>query len=271
MKRHWLWLLLIALLGAWTWNLWYYDSQKLEKPLFLKHYYELPASMLSHISLYYITNTDSSRKPFRLELPNGISLNVAHVQVRDQRGRLQLNEAVVIAPEKRILDQSDTSGHFDRLQVYYNDGLVDTVSIGNIIVQPGRDSGDPLSMSSSSGSSNGTGGATYRATRDVTISAVRSSFPELLSDAVHVEFNGKKSDEAGAFPMILRAEQFAEMKYRFQLPDGDVRRYHAYQLFIGYEEAGSDTIAGRQYVNKQPDLYGDDLAKYVRLRKGEKP
>lgn len=60
------------------------------------------------------------------------------------------------------------------------------------------------------------------------------------------------------------------MNYRFMVPDDDVRRYHAYNLMFTYVEAGSGEHAGVHFVNAQPNLYEDQLAKYVRLRKGEK-
>ncbi|KIL34379.1 hypothetical protein SD71_20345 [Cohnella kolymensis] len=268
MKKYWKWwLLTLAMALSWGGNLWVYESQKLEKPLFLNHYYELPASLLGHMRLYYIANSDSKREPYQFELPNGILLNVAATSTFSERGRLQLREAIVTAyPE--MLQQIKEQLAFEQVSVRYNDGLVETVPIGKVIVHPDEQKEITLASHLTSGSNDGTGLSRYTVRHDVQIIKVSHSFPEVLDGTIDIEFNGRKANDISAFPMELRAGASVAMYYRFQLPEDDIRRFNAYQLLITYENSKGET-AGTAFVNSQPELYEDDLANYVRFRKGE--
>ncbi|WP_248930207.1 hypothetical protein [Paenibacillus hamazuiensis] len=268
MLKYWLWPFLATIVAVWGGNLWYYESQKLERPLFLMHYYEIPASLFEHMSLYFVTNNDVKRVPFRLELPNGLQLRVERVSNRDEKGRLQLCEAIV-SPQSGVIDSLDRTVSFDRLRVYYDDGLVDTVRIGEIIVHPNPRSQYPLQSTHSKGWSDDTGSVGYIVRNDVAITSVTYSFPNILNQAVDVRLNGHMPNFA-LFPLKLRADDSVQLDYSVQLPDNDFRRFHAYQLRFALETAnGEGEYASTQIVNIQPKIYGEHLLMYIRQRKQE--
>ncbi|MFK7691225.1 hypothetical protein [Paenibacillus sp. HJGM_3] len=260
----------VALVTSWVGNLWYYHAQELEKPLFLRHYYEIRASSLERISFYYLSNKDMNQKPAQIMLPDNTLLNVMHVEQRAERGRLQLNEA--IATVVKTTGNSQTASiTANQMTVFYNHGLIDTVPIGTILVHPLSDQRNdyPLQMQGSGGSSDGSGYSASLAARDLTLVSFQSSFPERISDALEIEVEGRNASTPGLFPITLAKDERFEMRYQFRLPPSDARRYDAYNLMIAYKEAGTDSFAAAQFVNIQPQLYEEDLARYVRLRKEE--
>jgi hypothetical protein len=262
-------LLLLAVAVVWGGNLWYYKSQKLEKPLFLQHYYEIPISLADHLTLYYISNTDSTRTPYKFQLPDGTDLNVENNRIRDRRGRLQSNE-VVVSPPKNAFEAITEPMKFEQLDAYYNDGFVDTVPIGEIIIHPNPKAQEsPLKMNFSGGSSNGTGSTGYNVEADVSIRAVSSSFPELLSDVMDIEFHGRNLTDIHAFPLSLHAGDHTSLSYQLQFPNDDPRRFHAFHIRISYEDPRGKSVGIHQII-EQPKLYENDLVRYSRMRKGDK-
>ncbi|CAM3572559.1 hypothetical protein [Marinicrinis lubricantis] len=267
MKKHWPWIFSLLLIASWGGNVWYYESQKLEKPIYLEHYYEISTDLLSHMSIYFITNRDSEREPYQFRVNDDIVLNVAQVRTRDERGRLQLREAAVMPVSDQIFRNLENSLRFEQATVYYSDGLVDTVSLGEIIVHPRSQSEYDLEFSFSSSSSNGTGRWGSTVQEDITVASVTHSFPELLSDSIDILVNGKSYVDTTAFPLTLNKGDPLGGSYIFQLDNEDVRRFHAYQLMITMKDEQGHII-NVQYINEQPQLYDEHLRSYVRLRKG---
>src|SRR5690606_14210253 len=103
-RKHWLKIVMVSCLLAWAGNLWVYQANKLERPLFLKHYYELTPGMLEHSRFYMVTNPDSDFEPYLIELPGFLQLYVEHMNIRETQGRLQLQELYV---RTRLMEQNE--------------------------------------------------------------------------------------------------------------------------------------------------------------------
>lgn len=266
MKNHYLWIFSLLLIASWGGNIWYYESEKLAKPIYLEHYYEIPPELMSHLSIYFVTNRDSEREPYQLRLNDDVILNVEHVNTRSERGRLQLREVIVSPSSDQIL-KIKNSLRFEQATVYYNDGLVDTVSLGDIIIHPNPQRAYEMKFSYGKSSSDGTGRSGFTVQEEMTIASVSHSFPENLSDSIEILANGKSYRDSSAFPMTLYKGDSFEMSYTFRLHDNDVRRFHAYLLMITHkDEQGRNS--GVQFINEQPRLSDEHLRSYVRLRKG---
>lgn len=268
MKKHWIWLLGLAVIASWSWNLSLYKQQELEKPIFLKHYYEIPVSLSEHLSLYYIKNVDNEQQPYQFGLPDGMMLRVENDTVRDERGRLQLREATVSPFDMDELRKQDEQLDYDQLEVFYNDGTIEMVSIGQIIVHPDSTRGSSLDQQFGKGSNDGTGSASYVVSKQAVVAALTHSFPDLLSDVIEMNLNGASGTDDNAFPMELSKGDTATFEYRFFIPDDDVRRYHAYYISYDYKDQQGGNVGSSIQIT-QPQLYAEDLAAYVRLRKEE--
>ncbi|MFF2091446.1 hypothetical protein [Paenibacillus sp. NPDC058174] len=261
-------LLLLVIAVSWGGNLWYYKMQKLEQPIFLQHYYEMPASLFEHTSLYYVLNKDDRREAGYFELPNGQLLQVEHTQIREEQGRLQLKEAIVSPVIKEEMEQLKEPLIIDQLKVYYTTGGEnETVSIGKIIVYPERREERALEQQSVHASSGGTGSASYTTTRDLTIAAVDYSFPEMLQGILDVKANGIDAADVASFPIQLKKSTGFHVTYSSRMPKNDKRRFQSFIVRINYwdEKGGS---LGAQTFYMQPQLYGSDLRSYVKSREG---
>ncbi|GGG61555.1 hypothetical protein [Paenibacillus radicis (ex Gao et al. 2016)] len=270
MRKYGLSLLLLVIAASWGGNLWYYKMQKLEQPIFLQHYYEMPASLFQNTSLYYVMNKDDLREPVYFELPTGQLLQVAHIQSRDERGRLQLKEAIVSPAFIDDLKQMKEPLTIDQVKVHYSTGgETETVSIGKIIVYPDRREEQALEQQSVHASSGGTGSASYTTTRDLTIASVDYSFPEMLQGIMKVKVNGIDAADAASFPIQLKKRAGFHVSYNsYSLPKNDERRFQAFIVRINYWDEKGDSV-GDQSFYIQPQLYAGDLRSYVKSREGD--
>ena len=261
MRKLRVWLFAALLLAAWGGNVWYYEAVQVEKPLFLKHYYEIPADLLSHQRLYYITDRHSRREPFQIRVNDEFMLYVEQVSTRSERGRLKLQEAVVRPSSEAYLSMKEPL-RFQQATVYYNDGTEDVVSLGEWIVHPNERRAYEVESSFSMGSSDGTGSSGFTVLEDMTIASVMHSFPDRMSDAIDIAVNGRSLRDEWPFPISLRKGDRLSVSYTFRLPGDDERRFDAYQLIIKLLDEQGRTV-NVNYVNAQPRLYEGDLRDYV--------
>ncbi|MCI3919218.1 hypothetical protein MO973_03090 [Paenibacillus sp. TRM 82003] len=258
--------LLAALIAAWTWNWRIYDAQKLERPVFLAHYYEKTALALGYSRFYYIDNTDSERRPVWFELSDDLRLHIEHTQTMVRQGRLQLQEAVVAIPRERVEDWDETV-HYEQLHVFYSDGTSDVAPIGELILQPSFQEPGVLETIFGRSSSDGSGSGSYRTTQETSIASVSHGFPERLSGAFAVTVPGNEPDRLPlSLPIDLSPEEGLTVEHRFLFREGDPRRYDAYDMMIRLRDPNGETLKV-EHANWQPRLYDGNLADYVRLRR----
>ncbi|ANE45184.1 hypothetical protein SY83_01260 [Paenibacillus swuensis] len=267
MNKTFTWLIFAAVFTAWAGNYYVYQSHKLEKPLFLRHYYEMPSASMEHFKLYYLTNRESKRAPIFFVTASGLKLTIEQTKTRDEQGRIVLKEAYIAADKEQLKTINNTLS-FNNLTAHYNDGTSDSVEIGEMIVHPVINKIPPLESRSGGGSNQGTGYNGFVANRNVTISAVSHSFPSQLSDVITTQFKGSGSDNTNQFPMVFRKGEAGYMDYTFRLPKDDPRINNAYQIMFSYLD-DKRQIAGFMNTIEQPQLYSGDLDDYIRTRKEE--
>ncbi|WP_349409807.1 hypothetical protein [Pseudalkalibacillus sp. SCS-8] len=61
MKEKHFWMVIAVIVFIWIGNFTYLHSQQLEKPIVLKHYYDLPLEEQTNMRIYYLTNKDQTR------------------------------------------------------------------------------------------------------------------------------------------------------------------------------------------------------------------
>lgn len=267
MRKSWLWPIGIAVAAfvSWAGNLWVYSQHHLDRPIFLKHYYELTESMLTHTWWYYIDNPENQAKPYQLELPNGVRLPVQHVQSRDRKGRLQLHTITTAGNRSQEPGKLEASYRFDRVKVYYSNGTVVDVPIGEVIVHPDRSY--PAHQTSGMSSSSGEGSSSFTVKQKTTVASLAYSFADQLKDRVHTEL-GRFTSEPVPLPIHLEEGDGFTLRYNVRFAEDDGRRFQAFNLvFRTIDEKGANVSAS--YLNIQPSLYAKHLTTYVRMRQNE--
>ncbi|MUT65218.1 hypothetical protein GOM71_04650 [Paenibacillus sp. NEAU-GSW1] len=267
MQKYGLPLFLLVIAISWAGNLLFYGTQKIEKPLFLRHYYEMPVSLLVNSEIYYIVNKDNNRDVYQFELPNGQPLYVQNNMVKSEYGRLVLKSAMIAPNMLEELQKMEEPLSIDEVKVYYSNGESDTISVGKIVVYPDDVENRTFKQNFGSGSSNGDGSASYTADRDITIQDAYYSNSDRLSDVMNLNVNGKNAGESGVFPLLVKKGEGLMLNYSLRFPDKDVRRFDAYTIRFSYQESGKEG-SGINHFILQPELYDKDLRRYVKLRKG---
>ncbi|WP_127582336.1 hypothetical protein [Paenibacillus koleovorans] len=230
----------------------------------MKHCYDNPVNILDMSNFYYIDNRDATRKPFRFDLSNGLIMNVSHTQSLDHSGRLQLYQ-VTVSLDQQTMDRVAEPRTLKQLQVWYSDGTVDTVEIGELLIHPTILPRSPnhLRMLSGGSSSDGTGHSVFQAEKDVTLHSASYSFQEQLADVIELMQKSTSEERFSSWPIVLPAGSTIDVGYRFQLPPKDSRRFNAYKLMIHYWDIDGMRVA-TEFIDKRPELYKSDLAFYVK-------
>ncbi|MFF2483085.1 hypothetical protein [Paenibacillus sp. NPDC058071] len=270
MRNYWLGGVLLAIALSWIGNLTYYHSQKLEAPLFLEHYYEIPAS-LGTFSIYYIRNADSKRDLVSVQL-DGQAWYVQHIASRDRKGRLELVEAFLMqrlpgSSEEGLKEVNEASEG----KAFFSDGFSMHVTLGQIRIYPDMDQeiAGRLSATMSSGSSGNwtyENKTSYSVNEKVTVAAAEFGFTDVLDGAATVEINGAAVQENGVVGLDLKQGNSFSTSITVYLPKTDERRRHAYWNRLALKDDQGRVVA-QDYMNIQPQLYGGDLKHYVKQRK----
>jgi hypothetical protein len=268
LKRYALIFLSLAVAAAWGWNGWYYASQTLDEPIFLKHYYEVPEDALGMISFYYITNSDSDEEVFEIHVPGKFRMYTEHRTTEMRHGRFQLKQVRLAVREHHLEALAETPFAFDTIEVETNRGRR-TVGIGEIVVHPARaDQPGALQPHMSSGSSDGSGSIGYVAEEAVAVRDVEASFDEMLGDALQTEL---RYDKPASNDGKLEKGEGVKLDYRFTWRDGDPRRLHAYYLQFGIavEKADGTLQTERHYAGPSLRIDPKDMARYAKERRKE--
>lgn len=270
MKRHWLIVLIAATAASWIVNVAYYQSQRLERPLYLNHYYDMKESELYGMSLYYIQNKDTGSRPYQFELPNGQLWLVDSDSTRETYGRYELKEAFI----RPFVDMQLAAPLAVReVKAHYSNGDKENVWLGDITIYPDDDAGANSVMESSFSRSTSANledqsSMGYTVLEDTTVTGISYSFAELLGDTVSGSFAGADLTATEPYPMSFKAGDTLNTTLAVRFAEHDIRRFDAYRIRMAYTD-GQGQERGLNSLSAQPRLYAKDLREYVSMRKEE--
>lgn len=171
--------LVIVLVGLMS-NIWYYQAQKIDEPIVLKHYYETSLRQGDNgFEIFYITNLRDQTKILSVYFPKyDLQLYVQHSQINQYKYyNLKSDYMTFRLYEDPKKDNNIEKMILDEAVVTFNNGTKQTINIGKIIVDRGKDSGH-LDSTMSSSSSSGESKVVYKVYKDITINQITTDLYE---------------------------------------------------------------------------------------------
>ncbi|MFF2890052.1 hypothetical protein [Paenibacillus sp. NPDC057967] len=247
-----LWLIVPLLITAsWVGNLWFYHSMQLEKPFFLNHYMVLNGNYSDWIELSYVENRKNGKKVTGIRLEE---LPMLRFQINPHPGTYRhqvLGKAYGEWRKEDFGQMEQVPFSIKEATVYYNEGAPEKVPIGEIRVDWEKSDG-LLQMSSSSGSSDGTGQYSVTVNQSLVLEQIDYSFGDRLSPIFELSAAGR--NKAGAIPQLpirLAAGDPLTFSYKWNIPQEMPAASEVYKVYISltFKTEDGKTVRDRIPVN----------------------
>ncbi|MCM3670622.1 hypothetical protein M3181_16790 [Mesobacillus maritimus] len=308
MSKKVLWLGIASILLSWVLNYAYYQSNQLDSPIFLDHYYEVNTAYDEQpLTFYYLTNKENPAEVQYVTI-DGIDFEVYPVGNHsfwegsepsyEQSFRHQYLKSVTLEFNENILalKEQGNSFSFERMEVFFNDQSSIVADIGKVNFYRTEDS-DVFDSRMSSSSNQHWSHEAMLTREPITIEQISVPFDLNKEVAIKVETNQQRLEELenlshkGEIPEWIEEEQ--ELKWEeksgalstedifpFKLGKGEwvslnmyfnPNRTSYYQFGIkmeGKTEKG-ETFINYSPINDQPYLNQQQVDKIIAEKVGE--
>jgi len=226
-----LWPIVVLLIAAsWIGNVWYYQSMQLEKPIFLKHYMIINGNQSDRIELAYLENKKKGRKVTGIQLEE---LPMLRFQIDPHPNSYRHQVLGKAYGEWR----TEEAGQMEKVPVtikeatvYYSEGQPEKVPIGEInVVWDQKES--LLEMSSSRGSTDGTGQYSVTVKQPLTLEQVDYSFSDRLISMFELTMAGRDKP-IPQLPIRLAAGAPLTFNYKWTIPENKPAAFEVYKTYI---------------------------------------
>jgi hypothetical protein len=259
-----LWPIVVLLIAtSWVGNVWYYQSMQLEKPIFLKHYIIVNGNESDWIELTYLENKMKGKKVKGIQLEE---LPMLRFQIDPHPNSYRHQVLGKAYGEWR----TEIAGQMEKVPitikeatVYYSEGQPEKVPIGEInVLWDQRES--VLQMSSSRGSSDGTGQHSVTVKQPLTLEQVDYSFSDRLSSKFELTMEGR--DITPQLPIRLAAGDPLTFNYKWTIPENTPAAFEVYKAYIllTFKTEDGRTIYDRLPTNFNLYLYEKQIKRLVR-------
>jgi hypothetical protein len=259
-----LWPIVVLLIAtSWVGNVWYYQSMQLEKPIFLKHYIIVNGNESDWIELTYLENKMKGKKVKGIQLEE---LPMLRFQIDPHPNSYRHQVFGKAYGEWR----TEIAGQMEKVPitikeatVYYSEGQPEKVPIGEInVLWDQRES--VLQMSSSRGSSDGTGQHSVTVKQPLTLEQVDYSFSDRLSSKFELTMEGR--DITPQLPIRLAAGDPLTFNYKWTIPENTPAAFEVYKAYIllTFKTEDGRTIYDRLPTNFNLYLYEKQIKRLVR-------
>ncbi len=263
-----LWLIVPLLITAsWAGNLWYYQSMKLENPVFLKHYMVLNGNDSDWIELTYVENRKNGKKVTGVQLDE---LPMLRFQINPHGDAYYHHQVLGKAyGEWRKEDFGEVEQvprSIKEATVYYSEGPPEKVPIGEIkLVWEERDG--LLQSSSSGGSSDGTGHYSVTVNQPLVLEQIEYSFGDRLSPIFELSAAGRNGIESiPPLPIRLDAGDPLTFSYKWSIPEEMPAASDVYKVYISltFKTEDGRTVRDRLPINFNLYLSEEQIKRLVR-------
>lgn len=229
-KRVMIGLLLLALI--WMGNMFYYYSKALDKPVFLKHYYDIPGDM-SSFRLFYVDNIHSNAKVVQLVFPELGSYPVSAVDnsYNDDGKYYRMNMVYVTLyyGSRENMPEQYRNKVVTKAVVTFSDGKVYNVNLGRIYIANNGVGQRVIPAITGETSSDGSGYTGFSTDNEVSIKAVTCRFPELAAKILKININGTPLRKI-KFPLKIEKGEGLGVDYYYAFQKGDERSTYEYDF-----------------------------------------
>lgn len=282
--------IIVSLVG----NLIFFQSKKLDEPLFFEHYYEIVGE---NMSLYYLTNKDDDRQVVYIDFPDLSDRSYSLVNERIYRRYNYYHIRQIYMNMKMTEEQHKEMGNMTSLEkaiIYFNNGEEMEVDLGKIIIKKHQDENIALKHYMSSASSDHTSNDVLEVKEPVIIQSITTDLAEESKGSVkmgviyddselNMELGNEKSKEymeAKGSDEEVQLLNYEDLEFPIKVEsnlniytemnvEDESKMYNFYQMIydINYEtldgEKGSTRLLN---VNYKPYLSEKGISNFVESR-----
>lgn len=280
----------------WIGNMFYFYSQQLDEPMFLKQYYELSSNDDVEFSISYLVNNKDNEKLLYIQIPQLSDINIYVENCENNKYTYHTLKETIVKINREDLEKVLNSDEFRFTDViaYFNNGYEKRVNIGEIIIYDKESynrNDSPFEFCSSGSSSNYTGYITVNVKETVILEGLRYNLEEKLDGFLYVyirtnkqtisKFNDrskqlsyiKEQSNLTNYPLNLIANEEIDINYQFLSEDIEDNRYYNYYDICG--RLLVKKVSGNQYIKEytmyyRPNFDNSDIRKIIKeqLKRG---
>lgn len=292
MKNWMMYLGMVVVLASLLGNYIVFAGSQLKEPIFFRHYYEVPANPGMMIELNYITNRNSAREigiAWATIPGTEMMLGPPHeLQTHTYTHYLHKSAALEL-PEYFFDDWKEDSMTLSQLQIYFTNGEMKLVDIGEVILYKPV---DPLFDFISSGGSTGNKGFnSLKATENVEITGIDIPFSKDLQSALSIGFSDITENELHkfinssnpidypdaemppnhSFPFSVQKEDLLSITYQLAFDENDPNRLNMYDIAIKINGINEEGKSFTEFVpfSYQPYFTEKEIKTIVREAKDD--
>lgn len=238
---------LVMLVISWTGNIIYYNNHKLMEPLFLKHYYDIKTGM-PYFQLYYVNNIGSDGDVADITFPEigleHVSFDKTDMNNDGKYYKMCMMNVMINRGDAESIPENLKNKIITKAHIQLTNGDMMDVDLGKIYLYSGEPGRGVLKVSRGMASNDNSGSTSFEIAKYTKINEVTSKFPELVSDIVEVDINGKSLKDI-SFPIELEMGSNLDVNYSFNFKKDDIRSNNVYNFSL-------DLMAEDRMGNKSP-------------------
>ena len=235
---------LIVVMLSFAINVIFYMQFSLDETVFLKHYYERDIHDGSFMIIHFISNSNDNRKINEISFPqmpedfasvvfNNFSNNFDNGYYRSENfAHYSYNELMI---EFRYNDKNydeennEKSIVLNKAVIKYNNGDVQEVDIGKIVLHKNMNYYDFIDSNYSSSSNDFTASTVMESQKNIIIEKIESELDKETSGFMELKLNGVKTEEL-KYPISVNMGDSLYFDNKFLYYLDDMRKYNVYDV-----------------------------------------
>ncbi|WP_314588489.1 hypothetical protein [Paenibacillus terrigena] len=246
-------LIIVLIMGSWIFNILYYQQLQLKEPLFLKHHLIVNMNHGKTIFVNFLENKNAGKKVTGIQF---VDFPQIHFQIYPDQ--TYTHHLMMKATADLQWDDDELRGKLpmtiNELFVYYNEGPPAMVPIGEIRIVADKEA-DVVDFIGSSGSSDGSGTYTVRATQKVKLEKVDFGIKDQSKSWLNLQLANIPVNEL-KLPMNIEKGEAITLQYHWSNQDAE---HATSEIFQSKIQLHFRTLDGRAVVDNVP------ISQYVRL------
>ncbi|MRH43794.1 hypothetical protein GH741_14040 [Aquibacillus halophilus] len=308
MRERFLWAGITVIIMSWFGNYLYFQSQQLDEPIFLDHYYQMYHSEAVQeipLTFYYLANKQNPMEVNYIEM-NGIeaypvSNNVGFTMFNNNQPQINYRQefthhylmevTVTIRNDMdKVVNENDEAWSFNTMDVYFSNGEHINANIGEVVIQSHHN--QPLVLDTRSGGSSNQhrSAVSMVANQPIRIQDISVPFDRLTDDvSIKVGLNEANSNKMISSPGVnqaldlpweeLQAPTVEAIMFPFDLAKNDFMglymqfdsnrtSYYQFDIQISGTRDDGQPFVSGVPINDQPYLDENDLDAIIETKGG---
>jgi len=246
-------LTIVLILGSWIGNILYFQQMQLKEPLFLKHHMIVNMNHGKTIYINFLENKNEGKKVTGIQF-----VDFPQIRFQIYPDQTYTHHMMMKAAADLQWNDDELRGKLpvtiNELFVYYNEGPPAMVPIGEIRIVEDKEA-DVVDFIASSGSSDGSGSYTVRATQKVKLEKVDFGIKDQSKSWLNLQLANIPVNEL-KLPMNIEKGEAITLQYHWSNQDAE---HAADEIFQSKIQLHFRTLDGRTVVESVP------ISQYLRL------